>query len=275
MNKKKIAYWSIVSVLLVLLLVSLSIMSYKAISDYIDKRSYQELLNNKNSMTGSRPTIPSTPAPPSVSTDPIGPTDPTEPVTPGILPEYLPIYEQNNDMVGWIHIPGTSIDYPVVQSPYQKNYYLRRNFQKKSATCGTIYVREECDVNKPSDSVLLYGHNMQNGTMFHDLINYKKRSFWEQNRYIYFDTLTEYHTYEIVAVFTTTADPAVGFRYHLFADGTQQAYDKFVSTCKELSMYDTGITPVYGQKLLTLSTCDKTIGYGKDGRLVVVARRIY
>jgi sortase B len=249
-------------------------MSYKAISDYMNKSAYEDLLNNKNSMTGSRPTIPSTPAPPSVSTDPVGPTNPTEPENPGILPEYLPIYQQNNDMVGWTHIPGTSIDYPVVQSPYQKNYYLRRNFQKKSATCGTIYVREECDVNKPSDSVLLYGHNMQNGTMFHDLINYKKRSFWEQNRYIYFDTLTEYHTYEIVAVFTTTADPAVGFRYHLFTDGTEQAYDKFVSTCKELSFYDTGITPEYGQKLLTLSTCDKTIGYGQDGRLVVVARRI-
>lgn len=271
--KTRVVYWIIVSILLLTLLVSISVISYKLISDQIDKNNYNSLVDNKNSLAGSRPTIPPHPVTPPTGDN--GSTDPTGPIEQNILPEYLPSYQQNNDLVGWIQIPGTSIDYPVVQSRYEKNYYLRRNFQKKDATCGTIYVREQCDVNKPSDSVLLYGHNMRNGTMFHDLINYKEKSFWEQNRYIYFDTLTEYHTYEIVAVFNTTADPSVGFRYHLFADGNEQTYDKFVSTCKELALYETGITPTYGQKLLTLSTCDKEIGYGKDGRLVVVARRVF
>lgn len=270
MKTKKILYWVIVSVLIGVILLSLGMIAHKLITDAAEQDAYESLSNNKNALTGSRPSIPSKPV-----LTPTDPTDPTEPTEPSILPEYLPSYEMNNDMVGWIQIPGTRIDYPVVQTPTKKDYYLRKNFQKKYAVCGTIYAREQCDVNAPSDSVLLYGHNMSNGSMFHDLINYKKKDFWEENRYIYFDTLTQYHTYEIVAVFTTTADPAKGFRYHLFHDATDQAeYDQFVSRCKELQLYETGITPVYGQKLLTLSTCDRTIGYGKDGRLVVVARRI-
>lgn len=269
--KSRIVYWIIVSLLLLTLLVSISVITYKLVSDQINSNYYDSLANNKNALTtGTRPPIPVDPIIP-----PVDSGSSSTPTEADILPEYLPSYQQNNDMVGWIQIPGTSIDYPVVQSKYEKDYYLRRDFQKKDATCGTIYAREECNVNTPSDSVLLYGHNMRNGTMFHDLINYKEKSFWEQNRYIYFDTLTEYHTYEIVAVFITTADPSVGFHYHLFTNGSELTYNKFVSTCKELALYETGITPTYGQKLLTLSTCDKEVGYGKDGRLVVVARRVY
>ena len=265
---KMVLYWVVVAFLVTVILVCVGLIAHKLISDAQDKAFNENLANDKNALTtGTRPTG-------TAPTVPTKPNESTTPTAPSILPEYAPSYALNNDMVGWIQIPGTSIDYPVVQSLYEPNYYLRRNFQKQNATCGTIYVREACDVNKPSDSVLLYGHNMRNGTMFHDLINFKEKSFWEANRYIYFDTLTEYHTYEIVAVFTTTADPSVGFRYHIFSDGTQEVYDKFVANCKALSLFDTGITPQYGEKLLTLSTCDKTLGYGDDGRLVVVARRI-
>ncbi len=240
--------------------------------------------------TGSAPTPTSTQAtvvtqpstiPTSPSTVPTEPTEaptgpqPTEPAgPPDILPQYQSLYDQNNDLVGWISIPGTVIDLPVVQSPYQKNYYLRRDFQKQNATAGTIYVREECDVFSPSDNLTIYGHKMRNGTMFADLHKYKQASFWENNRYIRFDTIYEEHTYEIFAVFTSCADltdPA-NFRYHLFDDAEdQEAFDRFVARCKDMSYYDTGITPQFGDKLITLSTCDKTV---YDGRLVVVARRI-
>jgi sortase B len=175
-------------------------------------------------------------------------------------------------MVGFIEIPGTSIKYPVVQSKYQANFYLRKNFYKVGASCGTIYVREACDVFEPSDNVTIYGHKMRNGTMFADLHLYKDKDFWEDNRIIHFDTLYEFHDYEIFAVFQAEANHPDSFNYHMFDDAKNAAeFDEFVSKCKSLAYYDTGITPQYGDKLITLSTCDKDI---EDGRLVVVARRI-
>ena len=182
------------------------------------------------------------------------------------------MYTMNNDMVGWIEIPGTMLNYPVLQSPYQTNFYLHRSFYKEKSDSGAIYVREKCDVNLPSDNITIYGHNMRNGSMFATLHKYKQKSFWEENKLIYFDTLYEYHTYEIFAVFRTTADLSKGFSYHTFDTATDEAaYNDFVNTCKKLSMYNTGITPTYGEKLITLSTCDRSI---TDGRLVVVARCI-
>lgn len=265
---RRIIYWCVVAVLIAVIVVSAGMIIFKFAADAKHENAYNDLANDKNNLAGSRPPIPSGP----VTTGPNGPatSDPKE-----ILPEYASSYAMNSDMVGWIQIPGTRVDYPVVQSKYEANFYLRRNFQKEYADCGTIYVREACDVNKPSDNVLLYGHNMTTGVMFHDLINYKKQSFWEENRFIYFDTLTEYHTYEIFAVFITTADPNEGFRYHVFSYApNSDVFDNYVSTAKSLSYYDTGITPQYGEKLLTLSTCDRTLGYGGDGRLVVMARRV-
>ena len=277
MKTKKILYWVTVSILIAVFLTSVGIIAHKFITDAQNQQEFDDLAGNKNALASNRPSIPASTAPtqPTAPTVPPEPTQPTVPSEPTILPEYAESYEINNDLVAWIQIPGTRIDYPVVQTPDSPNFYLRKNFRKKYASSGTIYVRETCDVNRPSDNVVVYGHNMQSGVMFHDLINYKKQSFWEENKYIHFDTLTEYHTYEIFAVFVTTADPSKGFRYHLFDDATSAAaYDSFVANCKTLAYYDTGITPQYGEKLLTLSTCDRTVGYGKNGRLVVVARRV-
>ena len=107
--------------------------------------------------------------------------------------------------------------------------------------------------------------------MFARLDNYLKKDFYEKYPSIRFDTLYERHTYTIFAVFTTTASVGRGFAYHLFEDAADEAdFQDFVSTCKSLSLYETGITPVYGDKLITLSTCE----YSQDnGRLVVVAVR--
>ncbi len=276
-NRKfqQILFWVIVAVLVAVIIWCLSQIIYKVVTDAQDKGQYDSLSSSKDAATtGPRPTH--TTAQPQSPTGPTPPNDvvdkPDIPGLEGMIQEYQAMYTMNNDMVGWIEIPGTAIDYPVVQSPYQTNFYLRRNFYKEKATCGAIYVREKCDVNMPSDNVTIYGHNMGNGTMFGHLHKYKEKSFWQENRLIYFDTLYEYHTYEIFAVFRTTADLSKGFSYHTFdVAADENAYNEFVSTCIELSMYDTGITPVYGDKLITLSTCDRSI---TDGRLVVVAKRV-
>lgn len=196
----------------------------------------------------------------------------TEPTEPGMLPGYKEIYEMNNDVVGWIKIEGTPMDYPVMQTPEEPNFYLYRDFDKKNSARGSIYAREVCDINAPSDNVTLYGHNMADGSMFACLNNYIYKYNWDKNSLIFFDTLTEYHTYKIFAVFKTSANIGQGFSYHKFVDAAnQEEFDEFVSTCKKLSFYDTGITPVYGDKLICLSTCEYTLD---NGRLVVAAVRI-
>ena len=189
-----------------------------------------------------------------------------------VLPEYRDVYIRNGDMVGWIKIDGTKVNYPVMQTKERPNYYLKRDFDGNSSDWGSIYVREECDVNKPSDNVTIYGHNMVDCSMFGDLKNYGTKAFWEAHKEIYFDTLSEYHVYEIFSVFKTTANEGEGFTYHQMEDAAnEQEFNEFIAQCKKLSFYDTGITPVYGDKLICLSTCEYTLD---NGRLVVAARRI-
>ena len=214
------------------------------------------------------PSDPDTEEPPSmlmVINDP----ETGEPVQ--ILPEYAQLYTMNNDLVGWIQIPGTKLNYPVMQTPEAPNYYLKRNFQKKRNGHGCIFANELCDIDT-ADNITLYGHHMNDGSMFATLSKYKKKSYWEDHPTVIFDTLTKRQQYEIFAVFVTSASVGKGFRYHTFIDAqTQAEYDEFVTQCKKLSKYDTGVTPQYGQQLITLSTCEYS---QTNGRLVVVARLV-
>jgi len=194
----------------------------------------------------------------------------TEP--PGPLPEYIEVSALNPDMVGWIQLEGTKLDYPVMQTPNDPEYYLHKDFYGNYSSHGCIFAEEFCNIDLPSDNITIYGHNMKDGSMFGILRNYRSKSYWENHRYIYFDTLYERHTYEIFAVFTTTATKGKGFAYHQFVDAdNQEEYHKFITECQSAALYDTGITPHYGDKLITLSTCEYT---QKNGRLVVVAKRI-
>lgn len=190
-----------------------------------------------------------------------------------LLKEYASVFMLNTDMVGWIKIPGTKVNYPVVQTPNSPNYYLKRDFYKESSRHGTVYANELANLTTPSDNVTLYGHNMNDGSMFAALHGYNEKSFYEKNPYITFDTIYEHHTYQIFAVFYTTDIVGDGFPYHTFVDGNTISFAEFVDECKALSLYDTGVDAAYGDKLLTLSTCDKN--YADDhGRFVVVAKRI-
>ncbi len=196
------------------------------------------------------------------------PYDPNSP----ILPEYQVHYATNNDLVGWISIDGTTINYPVVQRTSEKDYYLNRNYLGEYSRWGCIYVREQCDVFAPSDNVVIYGHYKQDGTMFHDLHGYYRKSYWEAHPTIRFDTIYERHTYEIVAVFKTSALPGQGYAYHQFNDAaSEEEFNAFIETVKSMSFYDTGVDVQYGDMLITLSTCEYTL---EEGRLVVVAKRV-
>ena len=188
-----------------------------------------------------------------------------------ILEEFSSLFRLNPDMVGWIEIENTRINYPVMQTPTRQNYYLQRDFYETYSKHGTIYVRETAYVDVPSDNLTIYGHKMNDGSMFSDLLKYKDPEFFRQNPIISFDTLYEYRDYQIIAVFTVDTTDEDYFRYYTYVDGDAQQFTEYVVQCKYLSLYDTGVTAIHGDKLITLSTCDDDI---KTGRFVVVAKQI-
>lgn len=256
------------TITIVLLLAAFGISAFLVGSYLMEGKEQEENYNNLASIAaaGQSETRENAPA----ETDETEET--TELTEPTMIPGYAEIYEMNDDTVGWIKIEGTKLDYPVMQTPDEANYYLYRDFYGQESTRGSIYAREECDINEPSDNITIYGHNMADGSMFAALNAYVNKSAWENNSLIFFDTLTEYHTYKIFAVFKTSANIGEGFSYHQFVDAeNEEEFKEFVSTCKELAFYDTGITPVYGDKIICLSTCEYTLN---NGRLVVAAVRI-
>ncbi len=191
-----------------------------------------------------------------------------------MLPEYAELYEQNADLVGWICIEDTKINYPVMQSISEPNFYLKHGFDKGYTDYGCPYVGENCDVFEPSDNLIIYGHHMKNGSMFSDLEKFKKKDFWEEHKTFSFNTLYEKQTYEVIAVFKTVVytDSVNEFKYFQFSDAeTPEQFDEYIAKCKEKALYDTGVTAEYGDKLITLSTCEYS---NANGRLVLVAKRI-
>lgn len=199
-------------------------------------------------------------------------TDPVtgEPVK--VLREYAAVYQLNPDMAGWITLTDTKINYPVVQTPDDPNFYLKRDFYKKSSRNGTIYAHAWANLQTPSDNVTLYGHNMRDGSMFAALHKYENKEFYDENPYIYFDTIFEHRTYQVLAVFEIDITK-VDFSYHNFVEGNTITFKDYVDTCRELSLYDTGVKATYGDKLLTLSTCDNDYA-SDDVRFVVVAKLV-
>lgn len=271
---KKTLYGVVIAVLLVIFAASAFFVGRYILEGKEQQAQFDNLSQIKEqSATKPTETQPNPSAPAGAETDATQPSVPTE--SGGILPEYADLYAMNNDLVGWIKIEGTKIDYPVMQTPSEADYYLHRDFTKEYSDRGCIYAREVCNLELPSDNITIYGHNMLDGSMFATLHKYQDKSYWEENSLIFFDTLTERHTYKIFAVFKTSANVGEGFSYHQFVDAAnEKEFNDFVTTCKDLSKkyyYDTGITPVYGDKLICLSTCEYSLG--DNSRLVVAAVR--
>lgn len=195
-------------------------------------------------------------------------TAPTREVDAGLLT----LHEENSDCIYWLTIPDTVIDYPVMFRPQDKDYYLRRDFYGDYSGSGTLYMDEDCDPEW-GDNLIIYGHHMNNGTMFAALENYKSREFYEAHPQITLQTLHGEETYRVMAVFTTPVYTGNDFAYYNFTvTGDPLVYENFVRECLSRSLYETGETAVYGRRLLTLSTCEYS---QKNGRMVVVAVRVH
>lgn len=187
--------------------------------------------------------------------------------------KYARLYKQNNDFIGWIKIEDTDIDYPVMQSMYEEEYYIYRDFDKQSSSAGTLFVDTSSDIIM-SDNILIYGHNMHTGKMFHDLLEYESEEFYKNHKTFTFNTIHGDGTYEVIAAFRTKIYEVdyTGFKYYQFFDASsEEEFMNYVKNCVSMTPYTITNDVKYGDKLITLSTCAY---HTTNGRFVVVAKKI-
>lgn len=184
---------------------------------------------------------------------------------------YAVIAAQNPDFAGWLKIDRTVIDYPVMHTPEDIQYYIRRDFYGRKSVSGTPFIGDNCDVD--SLGMIIYGHNMKNDTIFGALDEYANEDYQKEHPVICFSTMEEDREYEVFAAFRTRLlyENEEGFRYYEYVgDLTEERFAEFVEQAEAAALYDTGIRPEYGEQLLMLSTCSY---HTKNGRFVVAARR--
>ena len=184
------------------------------------------------------------------------------------------IREQNSDIVGWLEIEGTSINYPLLQGNDDK-YYMNHNYKKQKSKNGSIFLTSEYNWDIPSDNLLIFGHNLNNGTMFQELLKYSNEAFYKKHQTIRFTTMEDDAEYEIISVFKSRVyykSEKNVFRYYYFVNANnEEEYNEFVKNAKKASLYNIDATAKYGEQLITLSTCSYHV---KDGRFAVVAKKI-
>jgi sortase B len=191
-----------------------------------------------------------------------------------ILPRYARLYEENPDFAGWIQIPDTTIDYPVMYVEGDNDAYLHSNFNKEYDAAGVPFIDGYCSLEPVSDNLIIYGHHMNDNSMFQPLMNYKDADYFEAHKTINFDMLREKGTYTVVAVILSRAlsEYEEGFRYYGHTSfANEEDFNDYMNNIRQLSLYDTGENAVYGDRLITLSTCEYS---QEDGRLAVIAKKI-
>ena len=175
------------------------------------------------------------------------------------------LISMNSECFGWISISGTNINYPVMHTPSNPQKYLNKNFYGEYSYSGTPFLDARCSAD--STNLIIYGHHMNNGTMFADLCNYTDYSYFAEHPTVVLETKDGVFAYSVFSVMKVKSDDDW---YRFTTVGTEKSYNSRIEYAKEKSIYDTGITPVYGQQILTLSTC---YGDNQNDRILVLAVR--
>lgn len=228
---------------------------------------------------------------------------PAEPVAqekkkPSILPEYREMYEKNHDMAGWLKIEGTNVDYPVMHvkgfdpkkpidygEVYDKNmFYLTHDFDKEYSFSGSVTADYCAHIGSDyrSPNILLYGHNMSNGTFFRDVnkfdVLYYGREMYDEHPVIQFDTIYEKGLYKIFAMMQVNVEKADGEVFYYTAAYTfknkKEFIDYYAKVLDRSFIYTPQVDLKYGDEVIALSTCDFPFGKSKNIRYVLFARRV-
>lgn len=171
--------------------------------------------------------------------------------------------EINPEVVGWIRIPDTKINYPIVQGE-DNEFYLKNTWEKKRNYAGAIYMECRNQPDFTDFNTIVYGHNMKNDAMFGQLGNFKRQKYWEEHPYVYIRTDDDVFRYEIFSTYEANiGDPPYGLSFY-----QKKTRVAFLDYAKENNMIETGIEPKNADRILTLSTCSND----DEVRRVVQAR---
>ncbi len=239
----------------ILLIASVSYLVYYTYSQWKNKKMMEELANFVTA--------------PAVKENTEGTSE--EQRKTALLENLQELKKQNSDLVGWLAIDGTKINYPVLQTD-NNDYYVNHNFEKEYNELGSIFLDKDCDIQKPTANFLIYGHRSNGGQMFETLTNYKEKDFYEEHPTFEFATLDEVFECQIIAVFRSQVylKSQDVFKYYFFKDAeNEEEFQDYIENVKKLSMYQIEETAEYGDQLITLSTCDYHV---TDGRFAIVAK---
>lgn len=252
--------------LFLIVLIAVLVIALLLIQDAVQKQKNQQLQEELRELYHGSETTTTLPTQTSaIPTTTIRPTQTTVP-EPQLLPRFVDLLEINPDTVGWIRIPETVIDYPVVQ--YEDNaYYLERDFNQNYAKAGTLFMDFRMKLDETDRHEIIYGHHMRDGSMFTGLIKYKSQDFFDAHRFVYLDKLYHQETWEIFSAYVT--DVEFYFIETNFAD--DQAWLDFIRLLQEKSTFQTDVALTAQDRVLTLVTCTYEFD---NARYVVHARRI-
>ena len=205
-------------------------------------------------------------------------TTPTESITieepePYVSP-YADFFATYPDMVAWLQIPDTNVNYPVMWTPGDETYYLYRNYDGTDNQNGSLLLDTDSSLDPLTTNLIIHGHNMRSGAMFGNLTDYEDEAYYEQHKEMLLFTPDCERKYEVIAVFRSQvykkSDTVFKF-YKFFQADMEEEFNDFYDNIKALSIYDTGVTAEFGDHLITLSTC---VSHVETGRFVVVAKEI-
>lgn len=178
--------------------------------------------------------------------------------------------KSNINLAGWITIDGTPIDFPVMYTPDKKEYYLRRDFEGSYSISGTPFIDERCSIKPQSDNLIVYGHNMKNGSMFAGLLAYQEEKYFIEHPTIKYYTDDVLEEFKIMAVIETQVYSKKEFDYYSLIDAAdEKEFSNYISQVKVNSLYDTGVSANYGEKLILLSTCAY---HADNGRFILIGK---
>ena len=220
------------------------------------------------------PTPELTPTPTPSSTPETTPEYTPEPTPTPVENPYAESYLANEDMAAWLVIPGTNIDYPVMWTPRDEDFYLYKDFNGKKNSNGCLLLDTDSCIDPLTTNLIIHGHNMKSGAMFGNLTDYEDHDYYENHKQIILNTEKCQRNYEVIAVFRSQVfkkkDNVFKF-YKFFQANTEEEFQNFYTNIKKMSIYDTGVTAEFGDRFITLSTC---VYHVENGRFVVVAKEV-
>lgn len=192
----------------------------------------------------------------------------------GILLKFEKLLKYNSDIKGWLTIPGTNIDYPVMQSYSGSDFYLKRDFEGNKDKNGSLYIDGNCNVKKPSKNIVIHGHNMDTtGMMFHELLKYNDINFYMHHPVITFDSIYKESQWKIIGYIKVSGNmnENVNFNYLKGDFHSKEEFMDFIYQIEMRSLYYCPVDVNEKDRLLMLSTCSYE---ANNYRTVLIARKV-